>query len=163
MKRITVIGLLLIAVGLLSFIGCSKDSGTEYGKDDLIGKWQAVEEELDLSAMNMGKVTLTPTNPMFFSLIFEMKNDGTFSYEMWNGPDQTAEGANYRQGAGSWTATSSNLSLDFEDPEEEDISGSYKFANKNRLEVETTFTTEAFSPGTPISVPATLYGERVTS
>jgi hypothetical protein len=162
MKRITVIGLLLIAVGLLSFIGCSKDSGTEYGKDDLIGKWQSVEVQLDLSEYGMGEITLTPTNPLFFSLIFEMKNDGTFSYEMWNGPDQTAEGANYRQGTGSWTATGSNLSLDFEDPEEEDITGTYKFINKDRLEVETTVTTAALT-GTPITVPAILYGERVTS
>ena len=162
MKRITIFVFLLIAVGLLSFIGCSKDSGTEYGKDDLIGKWQAVKEDLDLSSYNMGIIILTPTNPMFFSLIFEMKNDGTFSYDMWNGPDQTAEDADFRQGTGTWTATGSNLSLDFADPEEEDITGTYKFTSKNELEVKTTITTDKLT-GTPIPIPSTLYGERVTS
>ena len=71
MKKITVIGLLLIAVGLLSFIGCSKDSGTEYGKDDLIGKWQAVKEDLDLET---DKFTWVYEKSDFLFGVFECPN-----------------------------------------------------------------------------------------
>ena len=162
MKQFSAAVFVLIAVGLLCFMGCSKDSGTKYDKDDLIGTWQAVEEVLDLSSMNMGKITLTPTNSLFLSLIFEVKEDGSFTYETWNGPDKNAEGADYSQGTGSWTATGSEMSMDFDDPEEPDISGTYKFLSKNKLEVEATITTTALGP-TALTVPATLIVDRVTS
>ena len=163
MKQFSAAVFVLIAVGLLCFMGCSKDSGTKYDKDDLIGTWQAVEEELDLSSMNMGKITLIPTSPMFISLIFEVKEDGTFSYETWNGPDKNAAEADYSQGTGSWTATGSDMSMDFDDPEEPDISGTYKFISKNKLEVSTTITTTLVDPSTPMTLPAVLIVDRVTS
>jgi uncharacterized protein (TIGR02145 family) len=124
---------------------------------DITGTWQAVTETIDLSAYTMGEITVTPYSYLFQNIVMIMKPDGTFEYDTWTGADiYTAHDV----GTGNWTVAGTAVFLAFDGYNSDDLSGTCRFLDENRVQFSTVISTGIFGGGS-MTVPVTLIMERV--
>ena len=154
MKKLFGVSMIILSISLL-YLGCDKKDECEV--PDLPGTWLTIEEEADLSAYQMGKLTLSPTADQFIGMLVTLNEDGSCSYESWNG-NFTAETAaadtaasNYSSGVGTWQASGGIFTLNLATTYE----GTYE-QQCDKLIISTVLSEDLLGNGEPLSFPAII-------